>query len=97
LSGDWVFDSGDYTRSASTGKRVDQYEKTPDVDRIPFEKFFSEDGPHPFGLDWGYGYPYDYGYGGGYPWLDGMGEYGWGGGYPYGIPYADNMDVIGMP
>jgi hypothetical protein len=97
-AGDWIFDNGPYTRSPTTGKRVDQYKAPPKVDRIPFQQFFSEDGPHPFGMDWwgGYGYGgYGYGWGAGmYP------EYGWGmssygfGGYPmggYGGPYIYPM------
>jgi hypothetical protein len=93
-AGDWIFDDGPYTRSPKTGQRVDQYKAPPKVDRIPFRQFFSEDGPHPFGMDWWGGYGYGWGgwYGGGmYP------EFGWGmspyafGGYPYGGPYIYPM------
>ena len=69
LSSDWIFDSGPYTRNPKTGQRVDQFKALPQIDRIPFEKFFSEDGPHPFGMDWYLG---DWGFG------------GYGGGFGYG-------------
>jgi hypothetical protein len=76
LAADWIFDNGPYTRSATTGKRVDRYKALPKVDRIPFEKFFSEDGPHPGGLDWWT----DWGWMG-----EGYGGWGWGGAdMPYG-------------
>ncbi|HZZ28138.1 MAG TPA: hypothetical protein VFE46_09055 [Pirellulales bacterium] len=84
LSADWIFDNGPYTRSAKTGKRVDQYQALPHVDRIPFEKFFSEDGPHPFGMDW---------------WTDwggGWGGYGWGGFDAAASPYMwGNTGMMG--
>jgi hypothetical protein len=84
-AGDWIFDSGPYTRSATTGKRVAQYQPLPKVDRIPFQQFFSEDGPHPFGMDWWYGDPYWYG--GGNAGFDyGLSPEAWGG-YPYGRSY----------
>jgi hypothetical protein len=96
ISADWIFDNGPYTRSATTGKRVDQYKALPQVDRIPFEKFFSEDGPHPAGLDWwtdwgwgGWGFD---GYGGGFGGFDSPdmlgGNYGFPGAYiyPWGVP-----------
>jgi hypothetical protein len=60
---DWIFDNGPYTRNPKTGERVDQYKALPKIDRIPFEKYFSEDGPHPFGMDYWLG---DWGWGGGY-------------------------------
>jgi hypothetical protein len=78
-AGDWIFDSGPYTRSATTGKR------------IPFQQFFSEDGPHPFGMDWWYGDPYWNG--GGYSGFDyGLSPEAWGG-YPYGRPYIYPLGV----
>jgi hypothetical protein len=86
---DWIFDSGPYTRSAKTGQRVDQYKPLPKVNRIPFQQFFSEEGPHPFGMDWWGGDPYWYG--GGYPEYQwGVSPYAWGG-YPYGGPYIYPM------
>jgi hypothetical protein len=97
LSGDWIFDSGPYTRNPKTGQRVDQFKALPHIDRIPFEKFFSEDGPHPFGMDWylgdwGMG---GYGYGFGEEGFDfgGFGGFGAWGGLPYdvgfGMPFID--------
>jgi hypothetical protein len=80
----WIFDSGPYTRSATTGKRVVQYQALPKVTRIPFDKFFSEDGPHPFAMDWWYGGDYGWGgWGGGWGWggIDNPGFYG--GEFPY--------------
>jgi hypothetical protein len=82
----WIFDSGPYTRSVATGKRVDQYEPLPHVDRIPFEKYFSEDGPHPFAMDWWWG--------GDWSWYGGENQAGFDGGdsplwgaYPFAGPY----------
>jgi hypothetical protein len=88
LGADWTFDQSLYTNSPTTGKRVDQYKKIKPVDRIPFQKFFSEDGPHPFeeyssgygsgfGDGWGYGYGGYGGYGAAYPFV---------GPYPMGSP-----------
>ncbi len=86
---DWIFAPGPYSNSPKTGQRVDQYQPLPKVDRIPFDKFFAEDGPHPFGMDYWWGSNYwsggGYGWGGGY----GMSPYAWGG-YPYALP-------LGMP
>ena len=90
-AGDWIFDSGPYKRSATTGKRVSQYQPLPKIDRIPFQQFFSEDGPHPFGMDWWYGDPSWYG--GGYSGFDyGLSPEAWGG-YPYGRPYIYPLGV----
>ena len=36
-AGDWIFDSGPYTRSATTGKRVAQYQPLPKVDLPRFD------------------------------------------------------------
>jgi hypothetical protein len=86
---DWIFDSGQYTRNPTTGKRVDQYQALPKVTRIPFDKFFSDDGPHPYAMDWLYGGGWGW-YGANAPFLDdeGYGGWGgWGGGYPWGGGY----------
>jgi hypothetical protein len=81
LADDWIFDKSLYTNSPSTGKRVEQYKKIKPVDRIPFEKFFSEDGPHPFEE-----YSSGYGSGFGNGWY-GYGYGGYGAAYPFVGPY----------
>ena len=64
LAQTWIFESGDYTHDEN-GVRVNQYEELPTVERIPFREFFSEDGPHPFGMDywtdWYHGGWFDFG------------------------------------
>jgi hypothetical protein len=92
LGSDWIFDSGPYTRNPKTGQRVDQFKALPHIDRIPFEKFFSEDGPHPFGMDWWMGDwgmgGYGYGFGEeGFDW-GGFGGFGAWGGLPYDVPFS---------
>src|SRR5262245_47854914 len=84
---DWIFDNGPYTRDAKTGERVEQYQKPKTPTLIPYSKYFSPDGPHPYIPYWYYedalGFP---GYGGGY---GGYG-YGFGGGYgAYGYGFGE--------
>jgi hypothetical protein len=45
---DWIFDYGKYTADPKTGKRVDQFQKPKPANRVPYYKFFSPDGPHPY-------------------------------------------------
>lgn len=95
---DWIFDNGPYTRNPKTGKRVDQYRKPAKANRIPYDDYFSKDGP---GTELPYWYYQDqlylpggelFGPFGGYGGFGG----GWGGGLglpslPYGglpVPYA---------
>ncbi len=95
---DWIFDNGPYTRDPKTGQRVDQYRKPAKANRIPYDQYFSKDGP---GTQLPYWYYEDqlflpggeffgpFGFGG----FGGYGG-GWGGGFaapslPYGgMPYA---------
>jgi hypothetical protein len=91
VADDWIFDQSEYSNNKVTGQRVDQYQKIKPVDRIPFSKYFSEDGPHPFELySSGYGSGYGYGYGYGY------GAFA-GGMYPFYGPYpnASPMPLYG--
>jgi hypothetical protein len=69
----WVFRSGEYTHDPDTGKRVNQYEELPTVERIPFQEYFSEDGPKPYGMGTWYDFSW---YRGG--WFD-FGGYDWSG------------------
>jgi hypothetical protein len=94
---DWIFDNGPYTRNPKTGKRVDQYRKPAKANRIPYDDYFSKDGP---GTELPYWYYQDQLYlpGGEFFGPFGFGGYGggWGGGMalpslPYGtmsFPYA---------
>jgi len=59
---DWIFDKSYFTNSPKTGERVDQYQAIKPVYRVPYSKYFSPDGPHPF-MPYGY-YADQYGYGG---------------------------------
>jgi hypothetical protein len=65
---DWIFDNGPYTVNPETGARVEQYKKPKEPKPVPYDKFFSNDGPHPY-IPWWYyedeeGWPgYGYGFG----------------------------------
>lgn len=97
LAIDWIFDNGPYTRNPKTGKRVDQYRKPAKANRIPYDDYFSKDGP---GTELPYWYYEDQLYlPGGELFGAGFGGFGggWGGGggpglsLPYGrmpVPYA---------
>ena len=72
---DWIFDYGEYTADPKTGQRVEQYQKPKPANRVPYYKFFSPDGPHPYIPYWYYenevgfpgsfnSMPYGFGYGG---------------------------------
>jgi hypothetical protein len=45
---DWIFDYGPYSANPTTGHRVDQYKKAKVAKRIPYAKYFSDDGPAPY-------------------------------------------------
>jgi len=89
---DWMFDKAPYSNDPKTGKRVDQYKAKPKVERISAEKFYSIDGPHPFGpfawesapwqlLEGPGAYAGGYGYNGGFGSYGSYGTYGGYGGY----------------
>jgi hypothetical protein len=65
IAGDWIFEAAPYSRSATSGKRVEQYQRAKKPKLVPYSKYFSEDGPSPNIPNWYYreelGYP---GYGG---------------------------------
>jgi hypothetical protein len=42
---DWIFDHGQYTNDKKTGKRVEQYKKAKTPTLVPYDKYFSKDGP----------------------------------------------------
>jgi hypothetical protein len=71
---DWIFDYGPYSANKK-GHRVDQYKKNKAAVKIPYSKYFSNDGPSPY-------IPYWY-------WQDELGPlngfYGGGGGYGGGM------------
>ena len=84
---DWIFDYGQYTADPKTGQRVEQFQKPKPANRVPYYKFFSPDGPHPYIPYWYYedalGFPGDfnsmpYGIGGGDPGIGG-GNFGYSG------------------
>ena len=52
-SEDWIFDKARYSDNRTTGNRAIQYASPKPADRVPYAKYFSADGPHPFGF-----YPY---------------------------------------
>ena len=45
LGADWIFDNGPYTRDPKTHQRVDQFRKPAKAERIPYDQYFSKDGP----------------------------------------------------
>ncbi len=51
---DWIFDAGPYSQSPKTGQRVDQYAKKKPDDRIPYDQYFSPNGPQPYGMYLGF-------------------------------------------
>ena len=89
---DWMFDKAPYTNDPKTGQRVEEYKAKPKVKRISAEKFYSIDGPHPFGpfawesapwqlLEGPAPYSGGYGYNGSFGSYGTQGSYG---GYGYG-------------
>ncbi len=50
---DWIFDYGPYTANPK-GHRVDQYKKHKAAIKIPYSKYFSDDGPSPYIPYWYY-------------------------------------------
>ena len=77
--GDWIFDKSTYTNDPTSGQRVDQYQAVKPVYRIPYSKYFSPDGPHPYIPDSYYQYE------GGLPGGAYASGYGF---YPHSYPYA---------
>ncbi len=51
---DWIFDYGPYTTSSHSKHRVDQYKKNKASVKIPYSKYFSDDGPSPYIPYWYY-------------------------------------------
>ena len=47
---DWMFSPGPYTNDAKTGKPVDQYQPEAAAVRVPYDQYFSADGPDPYGM-----------------------------------------------
>lgn len=47
---DWIFSPGPYTNDPKTGRPVDQYQPEAAAVRVPYDKYFSADGPDPFGM-----------------------------------------------
>jgi hypothetical protein len=52
VANDWIFDYGPYT--GHHGHRVDQYKKNKKAVKIPYSKYFSNDGPSPYIPYWYY-------------------------------------------
>jgi hypothetical protein len=50
---DWIFDYGPYSTNKQ-GHRVDQYKKNKAAVKIPYSKYFSNDGPSPYIPYWYY-------------------------------------------
>jgi hypothetical protein len=93
---DWMFDKAPYTNNPKTGQRVEEYKAKPKVDRISAEKFYSINGPHPFGpeawesapwqlLEGPEPYAGGYGYNGSFGSYGSYGTYGGFGGYGGGF------------
>ena len=54
VASDWIFDYGPYTTGSHSKHRVDQYKKNKSAVKIPYSKYFSDDGPSPYIPYWYY-------------------------------------------
>lgn len=48
--GDWMFSPGLYTNDPHTGKPVSQYKPEAPSQLVPYDQYFSADGPDPYGM-----------------------------------------------